>query len=81
MDVCGLSSEWRSEDHRPEEEHLQAGSGRVHRTREDRERVRAQRTRGPGLCSWGQSSGKGTPVSLSAVHVRPNPTASVCSPV
>lgn len=54
--VC-LVTEWSSEDHRPEEEHLQAGSGRVYSAGEDRECVCTQWTRGPSIRAWRQSAG------------------------
>lgn len=46
-----------AEDHRQEEAHLQAGPGRVHRPREDRERLREEQRCGSGLCPRRQSAG------------------------
>lgn len=52
------SPERNPEDRGQEEAHLQASAGRVHRPREDRERVRAQRRSSSALCTRRQPAGR-----------------------
>lgn len=64
-------TEWHPEDRGQEEAHLQAGPGRVHRPREDRERLCEERRRGSGLCAWRQPAGREEEMSLAGPHLDP----------
>lgn len=56
--MLSATPERRPEDRGQEEAHFQASAGRVHRPREDRERVRAERRSSSGLRTRRQSAGK-----------------------
>lgn len=44
-----MATQRHAQDHRPEEAHLQAGPGRVHRAGQDRNGVHAQSVRAPSV--------------------------------
>lgn len=64
-------AERHAEDHRQKEAHLQAGTGRIHRPREDRDHLQPQRSSGPDIRSRRQLTGE--PSMWHCVSVRYSP--------